>query len=308
MFFKRLMLLSVALLGIASSGCSDFLNGQKTQNEEFKFSNDRLTCLKDVPRTLKKFTVGIAAESEIRDSFDCLREGLTYFQKKTYGAQQNAYTVDEMRRFFSKYFLKENVVSPEFAQELMKIKKALLGGSVEILTKEEITRLVDVLAITRDEAIKLSPHVQVLLNQLPNRKSDWDRVSSAIEQMRFSFQRLLENTELSKSEYSFEDAKNAFSGFSDFIKGNEPFAPYEQYSKMIPIMESVKNVLMGREAQIVTLRQWKDSLDTLVDLYGLVLKYHYVIHNFDVSSDSKVREISQFIGQALDLVENCHQM
>lgn len=309
MSFKRTVLLSVAaVLGIASAGCSDFVNGQKAPKEEIKFSNDRLSCLKDVPKSLKKFTVGTATESEIREGFDCMRDGLTYFQKKTFGAQGNAYTVEEMRRFFSKYFLKENVVTPEFAQELMKIKKALLGGSVQTLTKEEITRLVDVLAITRDEAVKISPHVQVLLDQLPNRKSDWERVSGAIEQVRFSFQRLLERTELSKSEYSFEDAKNAFSGFSDFIKGSEPFAPYEQYSKIIPVVEAVKNVLMGREAQIVTLRQWKDSLDTLVDLYGLALKYHYVIHNFDVSSESKVREVSQFIGQGLDLIEHCHQM
>ncbi|MFM6927633.1 MAG: hypothetical protein ACKOX6_04175 [Bdellovibrio sp.] len=309
MSFKRNLLLSIAaVLGLASTGCSDFMNGQKAPKEEIKFSNDRLACLKDVPRTLKKFTVGTAKEAEIRDGFDCLRDGLTYFQKKTYGAQGNAYTMDEMRRFFSKYFLKENVVTPEFAQELMKIKKALLGGSVQTLTKEEITRLVDVLAITRDEAVKLSPHVQVLLNQLPNKKSDFERVSSAVEQVRSSFQRLLERTELSKSEYSLDDAKAAFSGFSDFIKGTEPFAPYEQYSKVIPIVESVKNVLMGREAQIVTLRQWKDSLDTLVDLYGLALKYHYVIHNFDVSSESKVREVSQFIGQGLDLIEHCHQM
>lgn len=309
MSFKRYMLLTMAtVLSLASIGCSDFVNGQKPEKEEIKFSNDRLSCLKDVPTSLKRFSVGTAKESEIREGIDCMRDALNYFQKKTYGAQGNAYTVDEMRRFFSKYFLKENVVTPAFAEELMKIKKALLGGSVQTLTKEEITRLVDVLAIVRDESVKLSPHVQVLLNQLPDKKANWDHVSMAVEQLRVSLQRLLEKTEISRSDYSFEDAKNALAGFSEFIKGTEPFAPYEQYSKWIPVVESVKNILMGRDAQIVTLRQWKDSLDTLIDLYGLALKYHYVIHNFDMSNQTKVREISQFVGQALDLLENCHQM
>ncbi|MBO9665622.1 MAG: hypothetical protein J7501_02265 [Bdellovibrio sp.] len=309
MSFKNKVLLGlISVLTVSTVGCSDFINGQKAQKEEIKFSNERLACLKDVPPSLKKFSVGEATKTDIRGGMDCMRDALIYFQKKTYGARSDAYTVEEMRRFFSKYFLKENVVTPEFAQELMKIKKALLGGSSAYLTKEEITRLVDVLAIVRDEAVELAPHVQILLTSLPKEGARWDNVSAATEQLRVSLQRLLDKTELAKSDYGFDDAKKALAGFREFIKGSEPFAPYDQYSKWIPVVEAVKNVLMGQQAQIVNLHQWKNSLDSLIDLYGLALKYHYVIQNFDMSTESKVREVSQFIGQTLDLIENCHQM
>jgi hypothetical protein len=294
-----------SVLLVSTVGCSDFINGHETKEEELHFSNEKLACLKTVPETLKRLTNGDAEKEEIRTSVDCLRQGLVYFQKKTYGAQPNAYTVEEIRRFFSKYFLKENVVTPEFASELMKIKKAILGGSVNNLTKEEITRLIEVLAIVRDEAIDLSPHIKLLLLGVPNDQANWQQVSAAMEQLRVGSQRLLEKTETSRSDYSFEDAKRALKGFKEFVKDEDTDKNVTQW---LPVVEVVKNVLMGREAQLATSTQWKGSLNSVIDLYGLFLKYHYVIHNFDMSTQPKVREVSQFIGQAIDLIEGSPQI
>jgi hypothetical protein len=130
-------------------------------------------------------------------------------------------------------------------------------------------------------------------------------VSAATEQLRVGAQRLLEKTELSRSDYSFEDGKRAIKGFKEFVKEKDTEARVSQW---LPVVEVVKNVLMGREAQLATFSQWKGSVNSLVDLYGLFLKYHYVIHNFDTSNQSKVREVSQFIGQAIDLIEGCPQI
>ncbi|WP_413574915.1 hypothetical protein ACLVWU_11760 [Bdellovibrio sp. HCB290] len=306
MSFKSMFsLLLAAVMLISTAGCSDFINGQEAKEEELKFANDKLVCLKTVPSSLQRLTKGEADKSEINDSVDCLRQALLYFQKKTYGAQANAYTVEEMRRFFSKYFLKENVVTPEFALELMKIKKALLGGSSNHLTKDEITRLVEVLAIVRDEAVDLAPHIRLLLLNIEKDAADWQRVSAAVEQLRISLQRLLEKTEVTRSDYSFEDGKKAIKGFKEFVNEENTNARVSQW---MPVVEVVKNVLMGREAQLGTHTQWKSSLNSLIDLYGLFLKYHYVIHNFDTGSQDKVREVSQFLGQALDLLEGSPQI
>ncbi|WP_413557496.1 hypothetical protein [Bdellovibrio sp. HCB209] len=306
MSFKAMLSILLASVMLTTAvGCSDFINGRETKEEELQFANDKLVCLKDVPASLKRFSNGDAEKSEIYKSVDCLRQALQYFQKKTYGAQGNAYTVEEMRRFFSKYFLKENVVTPEFALELMKIKKALLGGSSNNLTKDEITRLVDVLAIVRDEAVDLAPHIKLLLLRTPNDAANWQQVSAGTEQLRVGLQRILEKTELSRSDYSFEDGKRALRGFKEFVKEKDTEARVSQW---LPVVEAVKNVLMGREATLATYSQWKGSLNSLIDLYGLYLKYYYVIHNFDTSNEGKVREVTQFIGQAIDLLEGCPQI
>lgn len=304
--FKAITMACVTSLTL--SGCSDFLSGKKIEPEVLNFSNEKLSCLKQLPANLKDFSVGDASEKNIRASFDCTRDALLYFKNKTYGSVPNAYTIEEMRNFFAKYFLKENIVTPEFAADLMKIKKSLLGGSESYITKDEIVRLVDLLAVVRDEAVQLSPHMKILLNQERNKETTWDQVSAATEQLRFSFQRLLDKTQLSTSDYSFEDAKRALAGLGDFLRGSEPFAPYERAKEWMPLVESVKNVLMGRRMQLTKLYQWKESLDTVIDLYGLALKYRYVIQYLKYENGNEVHQLGQFINQGLDLIENSQQI
>lgn len=306
---KKFLQIGVALLlTLSSVGCSEFLNGKKTEPEVIEFSDERFACLQKLPGQIKKFSVGDAQESEIRSGVGCMSEALLYFNKRTFGSLEGAYTVEEMRKFFGKYFLKQNNVSPQFAAELMKIKRVLLGGSIDYLTKEEIIRLVDILAVVRDEAVQLTPHMKILLNQPVKSKIEWENVSEAIEQLRHSLQRLLVNTQIVKSEYGFEDVKKALVGFAEFVKGEEPFAPYDRYSSWVPVVEAVKNVLMGRRANFADLKQWGESLNTLIDLYELALRHHYSLKDLQFADASKVRQASQFAQQALKLLKNAHQM
>ncbi|WP_374073750.1 hypothetical protein [Bdellovibrio bacteriovorus] len=309
MFSKfKVNIAMVSLLALSSVGCSEFLTGKKAEPEVIEFSDARFACLKDLPTQLKKFSVGDAVESDVRGGVDCMNEALRYFNKRTFGSIESGYTVEEMRKFFGKYFLKENNVSPEFAAELMKIKRALLGGSTLYITKDEIVRLIEILNIVRDEAVQLAPHMKVLLSQSDQKTAEWEKITSATAQLRTSLQRLLVNTQVVKSEYTFEDAKKALSGFSSFIRGSEPFAPYDLYSEWVPVVEGVKNLLMGQRAYFVDLKQWGDSLDTFIDLYELALKYHYTLSDLKFEDAGKLRQGSQFLNQTIKLLLNSHQM
>lgn len=309
MFFKQaVQVVTAFVLSLSVTGCSEFLSGKKAEPEVIEFTDTRLVCLQKVPKQIQKLSVGEADESDIRLGFTCVADALRYFNKRTFGSVQGAYTSEEMRNFFGKYFLKENNVTPEFASELMKIKRALLGGSVSFITKEEITRLISILGIVQDEFVQLSPHMKILLLQVPPKAVEWDSVSSANEQLRRSLQRLLDKTQVADSEYGFEDAKKALVGFAEFIRGAQPFAPYERYSRWVPAVEAVKNVLMGKRAHFVDLLQWKDSLNTILDLYELSLKYHYSLQELTFENAMRVRQGSQFVAQALKLLQNAHQM
>ncbi|KHD88164.1 MAG: hypothetical protein OM95_10365 [Bdellovibrio sp. ArHS] len=309
MFFKNTFrILTSVTVALTSAGCSEFLNGKKAEPQVMELSDARFKCLQSLPQQLQKFSVGEAQEQDIRDGADCMTEALLYFNKRTFGSLPNAYTVEEMRKFFGKYFLKENNVSPQFAAELMKIKRALLGGSTTYITKEEIVHIVEIMKVVRDEAVLLAPHIKILLNQKTQNTAEWEQISQATDQLRRALQRLLEKTQVSKSEYSFEDAKKALAGFSEFIRGETPFAPYDQYGEWIPVVEAVKNVLMGERAQFTSQQQWSDSLDTLINLYELALKYHYSLSDLRFEDRSKLRQVSQFMGQALQLLQNSHTM
>jgi plasmid maintenance system antidote protein VapI len=309
MFSKFRPSIVIAFVAVASLvGCSEFFDGKKQAPEVIELANDRFSCLSDLPENMKQFSIGEASEVQIASGVTCLQGALTDFQKKTKGSVDGGYTIEDMRKFFGKYFLKKNNVTPQFAAELMKIKQALLGGSSKSITKDEILRLVDLFEILKEEFIAINPHIKILLTQNTNKKISYEQVSSAIESLRRSLQRVLVSTQLSKSEYSFEDAKKTLSGFSEFIRGTESFAPYERYSDWLPLIESVKRVLMGEQAQFVSQKAWSRALDNIIDLYELALKYHYVIQDFHVGNKAELRQVTEFLSQALSLIENSHQM
>ncbi|XGC79632.1 hypothetical protein ACES2L_09865 [Bdellovibrio bacteriovorus] len=309
MFFKKTISIALAsALVLISVGCSEFLNGKKAEPEVIEFSDTRFKCLQVLPAQLKRYSIGEARAEEVLEGFNCMSDALRYFNKRTFGSIDGGYTVEEMRRFFGKYFLKQNNVTPEFAAELMKIKRALLGGSVAYITKDEITRLIDILNAVRDEAVVLAPHMKVILLGSKKGELPWEKISAATEQLRVSLQKLLERTQIAKSDYSFEDGKKALAGFGEFIRGEEPFAPYERYSDWVGVVEAVKNVLMGQHAQFTGLYQWSDSLNTLISLYELALKYHYSLSDLKFDNKEKLSQVSQFVAQGLNLLGNAHQM
>lgn len=305
MFFRFIILTAVLMTAV---GCSEFFDGKKQAAEVIELSNDRFSCLENLPETLKSFSVGEASEEKIESSVTCLQGALTDFQKKTRGSLADAYTIEDMRKFFGKYFLKKNNVTPELAFELVKIKKALLGGSDKHITKAEILKLVELFDIVKEEAVTITPHIKVLLNQSTDKKITYDRVSKAIESLRSTLQRILRSTQISKSEYSFEDLKKALTGLASFIQGQEDFAPYQRYSDWMPLIDSVKRVLMGEQAQFTSQKAWSYALDNIIDLYELALKYHYVIQDFKVGNKAELRQMADFLGQALSLIESSHQM
>jgi|GEM_PF-1445363 hypothetical protein len=307
--YKKIFAIVLSVVTLATSGCGKYLNGEKAKGEVIELGDAKFKCLKALPETLKNLSVGESDPEEIREGADCINNALTYFQRRTDGSLNGGdYTTADMRKFFSKYFLKENKVSPQFADELMKIKKALLGGSDQFMTKDEVLKLVDLMKVIREELVLIAPHIKVLLKQDPKVKANWDEVATATEQLRRSLQKILSVSQLSKSDYSLEDAKRAFSGLSEFIRGSQPFMPYERYSRWIPLVESVKNVLMGRSPHFSGMQDWSQGLDNLIDLYSLALKYAYVIRDNQLESPSDARQLTQFAMQFLDLVESSHQM
>ncbi|MEN0060491.1 MAG: hypothetical protein AAGB31_16745, partial [Bdellovibrio sp.] len=310
-FKKKRSLLVLSLIAISSFsgvGCSEFINGKKAEPEVLEFSEKRFACLQKLPEQLKKFSVGEASEQEIRGGYDCLREALKYFNKRTFGSIEGAYTGEEMRNFFGKYFLKKNNVTSEFTAELMKIKQALLGGSDLSITKIEIHRLVEILGVLRDESVLLSPHMKILLSQAQQQKAGWPAISAAVEQLRKSFQKLLSQTDLAKSRYSFADLKKALKGFSEFARGKEPFAPYDNSVQWMVLLEPVKTILMGEKAHFQDEEQWRKSLDSLVDLYELVLKYRESVQELKIQNPDNLDQIGRLLDQGLKLIQNSHQM
>src|SRR4051812_42241821 len=128
MFFKRTGIYSItAVIAVASlSGCGEFLSGHPSKEKVIEMSDERLQCLSSLQGVIRDFSAGNAKEPAIRSSVQCLREAFTYFRQFTKGADSEAYSDKELHAFFSKYFVKDQSLSPELVRALMMLKKGLV--------------------------------------------------------------------------------------------------------------------------------------------------------------------------------------
>ncbi|MGZ3773101.1 MAG: hypothetical protein ACXVCY_03585 [Pseudobdellovibrionaceae bacterium] len=308
MSIKKAALFFGLLFSTFIIGCSDYLKGKKEEPRVIELSDTHFACLQKLPDQWKKFFAGEGQKNEIEDGFNCLTDAFRNFHKRTFGSVEGGYTPEDLRKFFGKYFLKQNNITSEFAAELMKLKRVLLGGSETSLSKDELLQLIDILEILKNESVKLIPHVKTLTFKGDEKTVTWDQLSNSSDQLRGSLQNLLAKTHISTAEYTFDDLKKVFYDFAEFVKGEDQRSIYDLYAKWLPVIESVKNVFIGVKPQITTLSQWKESLDTLLDLYNLSLRYHYFLRDFKLENNQKLNYLSQAVGQGIKVLSNAYQM
>lgn len=302
---KSLLCLGVILL---AAGCSNFLDGQKREEEVIEFSDDKLSCLSALPDGLKNVSLGKAADGEIRAHFACAQKSLLYFEERTQGSYVDGYSAEDIRKFFGKYFLKENNISPETAKELLKLKKAMFGGSADWISKAEIRRLVDFMEPAQEEVVRLNKHIGLLILQKDYKSLLWPEAVDAVEQLRSSLQNLLRNTDLAKSDYTFDDMKQLAQGMISFVNGSDGLSPYQKMAKWMPLVDAVKRVLIGERAQLGGINDWTVAVNNIVDVYAVFLRYHYVIQHQDLKEKSGVQEATSFGMQAYQLIYGSFQM
>ncbi|MBC7370349.1 MAG: hypothetical protein H7326_02220 [Bdellovibrionaceae bacterium] len=298
---KTIMTASLVFQTLWLSSCSEFLNEKKQSPETIELSNERFACLKELPEQMNQYLEGQVSAADIRSGFDCGKAALVYFKSKTKGSLNDAYTLEDIRNFFGKYFLKRNNVTPEFAAQLFKIKKVILGGDEKSLTKAEIQKFADLLDVLKDHAVLLSPHFSVLMGK--KAKPEWSDVNAGIEQLRSTSWVLLREVNLVNSDYTFDDLKKFIFGLNNFINSTRPFQLYASVEQNVELIEAVKRVLIGEDTRFEQLKDWEDGLKTVLQLYREGLRYKYFIKTNPRSNPNEMEMFTTFIDAAVRLVD-----
>jgi hypothetical protein len=303
MFSRRLFKTSLLLVTISVwlASCSDYLNEKKQEPQTLELSNERFACLKSLPERMSQYLEGGVDPRDIRNGFDCGKEALIYFKNKTKGSLQDAYTLEDMRNFFGKYFLKRNNVTPEFAAQLFKLKKVILGGDERFITKAEIQKMVELVDLLKEQAVLLSPHFPVLIGR--KAAPAWSEVNGATDQLGATLWILLKEVDLVNSNYTFTDLKKFFEGLNDFINATEPFYLYEKVNESIAVIEAAKNVIIGEDPRFEGIRDWRDGLNTVLQIYREGLRYKYFIRNNPLEKAEDIDVLMSFIDDGFALVE-----
>ncbi len=303
MFSKKNLIL---LLFLFLFSCSDFLRGPKHEPETLDLPTGALSCLQKLPENFAKMENGNAVASEIETDFRCLEASLIYFQERTVGTYKEAYTPEDFRRFFGKYFLTKNNISKGFADQLVLLKAAVIGGSPDLVSKVEVTQLASFIGVLREQLIPLLPFLKVLMQKAPT--ADQGQIDEAIIFLKRAGQALLKASQLHKSEYTFDDLHKLAVEVGSFIGLQSHPEVTVDFQKYWPLFESVKIVLMGEQASLKSPLDWVDAMNSFADLYNLALQKYYLLQGFRFDSISDLDKIGNSLENFLVLLQNSNQL
>jgi len=139
MRFKRCLLLSFIL---SLSGCSLRLNDKVTKQETSV--NTGTGCLSQAGDLLDRFQKGNLSPGDHDAFYACTNQALTTFLNNTDGKNKDFYEPSELGNFLTKYFLNGHAIQPALLTESMALKTALVGGSPDHLSRDDLRHIIGV--------------------------------------------------------------------------------------------------------------------------------------------------------------------
>ena len=287
----------IAICAFQLSACSDFLKGKPKKQDSIEIQADEITCFKTISGQFKKIISSEANETEIESTFDCLNQTLNHFQNKVEGKQNpDSFTTDELFTIFDKFY-KNAQLSKEATQDILILKKALLGGSDAVVTKMELGKLKDMLILVKSEVKKLNPYLSIYKFETTQQKYTTQQIDTAFEQLGVSLKTLLQASKLGKSEYEFEDFKKLLSQLN-FLEKNQ--------KDLVDLAEKAKNLFVGVDP-LKNEKEYELAIDNFVEAMKL---YSYVIHKqvvFEISNKDQLDRVYNVAERLLRLVETSVQ-
>lgn len=296
MSFKLAFLLALV---VSLTACDRFLHSHKEDApaEVVKIEFKDGECLKTVPQQLQKF---LSDQDGLGTSIPCVQTALKSFMRLTKGSEADSYKAKELQEFFNIYLLKENKISNEFQDDIMKIKVLVVGGSSDIVTRTELEKFGEFLGLLETELNKLKGRVRILTF-----KADRKQVAeTTLPEMKIKLtvfaDFVLKNTKLMSSQYQWSDLLaflNHLHGFLGEVKD------LDELLKWMPLTDSAKNLFLGESSRLFTQKDWVDSKTWLINGFMAVLKFQYQMKDGDYHSPAQWVRLVSWVDELFVVLE-----
>lgn len=298
MISKTVQILFVVTLFLGLSGCDKFLKGKPQPPKIVEIQASDLDCVKDVQADFKKLVESQASTQDIDDSFACLYRTLDQFKNRAEGSQDpNAFTNSDLFTIFDTFF-KDAKVSQQATDNLLVLKKALLGGAEGQITKPELDLLKDYLKVLQVEVKNLSPYIKIFTFKKENGPFEPKTLNLAFSQLRSSLKTLLTASKISRTKYNFEDVKQLTTSLN--------IVEDQDDERLLGLVENVVHLLAG-EGDLKDEAEYLQSIDNFVDLASLFGNVLYTDLKFEIAEKNQLNKIIDFAGRLIDVLENSVQ-
>ena len=282
------------------SSCTDFIHGKKDKQENLKIELVDGSCAKDFKQQLTKISNSEASELEINAVFACVDKYMNQLQNKVEGeARADVYDAQDLLYITNRFF-KDLQLSKDVIKKITNLKKALVGGESDSVTRQEITEIRNYFKNDlQPEVIRLAPHLKVLkMDAESDRAYDEKEVFAAIEQTRKSLKVLALKSNFERSGYRYNDAKELLFAL-DFVDENN--------KHLVDTIDSVRQLLIGNSVILKTNEDFSIFIDNAMDAYSLYLNSCRGQIKFEISSLNNIRKVIGFFDHIADLLNSSYQ-
>lgn len=137
-----------------SSGGGGFVNAPGTD----------VRCLDQSADTILKYWEGAldgtpGGSAGLDGFWGCNAKAVNVFRTRVRGAVLGQYTPEELRTLISKFFIKDAVISDRLLEQAMKVKTAFLGGTPDLVSADEIGKVLDWIDVLKEQSIRVYPYM-----------------------------------------------------------------------------------------------------------------------------------------------------
>lgn len=280
------------------SACGEFLKGKPKKQEVIEIKNADVQCMKDIQKDFKKLIEATSTEEDIDKTFTCLNKTLDQFKSKVEGrSNPNSFTSEELFSILDKFF-KDAQISKKATEDILVLKKAILGGQDDFVTKVELGLLKDYLKIVQGEVKKITPYVKMFSFKKENGPYTKEQINSGFEQLRQSLQKLLTESKMSRSGYSFEDLKQLALSLK-ILKEDED-------KDIIQLTQNVLNLLLGEES-LKTPREYEIAVNNFIDIAKIYAGTVYTEMKFEITDKNDLSKTITFADELILALEKSLQ-
>lgn len=296
MFFKTdtlhrcIQLFAALVLSFFLNSCHIKTGEKAPPDEPFNFG---VSCLDETYTYLDKFFQGEGQERQIRFATQCAVNVLTKFKDKVRGESDNQYTSDELRDFIENNFLNSDRnkparrISDAFLNQLMLIKKLIVGGSDVHVTIKEIDLTIDFLGVVEDHLVQLNPYMKVYLflwhRDLSEETSAFmyeERFKKDIEYFELANAQLQKFVDViadlvarNNSQYSLDNFPILADEIDSFDGSQTGLG--ERFYKYMRVVKKVKKAMTGGDENFVATSEWSAISRVVSRGFIQVLRYNY---------------------------------
>lgn len=256
-----------------------------------KVSNKDMVCVRDLGKGVEKYLNASLTQDEIHEWATCVNDAIYNFDKYTRGENPDHYTVDEVAKTVNEVVFPDRKITYNLVAAAMTVKKFVVGGESDIVTRVELERLQDVVWTLEDSAVLLNPYIPILNLKVSERPQP-DKVERAGQRLFDAIAHVLARTE----NYRYD---------VDFISVNEFIVELQKFNESDPqaarayteLARNFYNVITG-QAHDNKLIQDKYSVLFFKELsywYRLRLLYIYHLRDKNLLEGEGLPELKLFV-------------